>query len=812
MLHEIRYCLRTLRQRPGFTAAAVLSIALGIGANAAIFSLADGLLLRPLPVADPGRVVQLSSRTPSGGFGALSYPDYLDFRDRNRSFDGLVAFDLEPFSYAPDAHTQAQLKMGFLVSGNFFQVLGVNPKLGRAFAPHEDQAPGRDAVIILSHDFWKTELSADPNAINRRIRLNSTEFTIVGVAPESFTGMDQFVRPAFFVPLMMGPSVLRDSASLLTDRANHTFNVRGRLRPGISIATAGAEAAALARSLEQAHPESNRAYGAAVRSEMSARLDEDVMDAVLVSALMGLVIVVLAIACANVANLMLSRGRARAREIAVRLSLGASRGRLVRQLMLESLAIAIAGGALGLWIASFAIRLFATIQAAGDVPVQLSFELDRRVLLFTIAVSIVSAILFGLTPALRSTSPDLVTALKGGGGVGSRRSRLVGRNALVTLQVAGALVLLVTATQLARGFSYALSGSPGFRTDDLLALRFDTALAGYTAAQTEHFQRTVVDRARQVPGVKSASLNLSVPMTTDFRQEAVIPEGYQFPRGKDRVQVFCDTVDEGFFATMGVPIVRGRPFLATDRDGAPPVIVVNEAFAERYLGPNPVGKRVRLKDAKGPLAEVVGVTVTGKHMSVFEPQIEFVYLPLRQHPLTRVSLLVETWGDPAGLAAPLRDVIHAIDPGMPVFGVRTIADLYNQRSVRVAHIIDGIVGSSGLVGLSLALVGLYAVVAYQVARRTREIGIRMALGADREMVMKLILRQALWIGAIGVAIGMVLSVGSGQALHAGLGSPAFDPMMFVLFPAGLMLTVLLAAAIPARRAARIDPIRALREE
>jgi predicted permease len=811
MLNEIRYTLRTLRQRPGFTAAAVISIALGIGANAAIFSLADGLILRPIPVPEAGQVVHVSTRTPSGGFGSLSYADFDDFRRRAHSYQGLVAFDLEPFSYAPDQRSQAQLKMGFLVSGDFFQVLRVNPELGRAFAPNEYEVPGRNPVVILGYDLWKKELSGDPNLIGRTIRLNGKELTVVGVAPESFTGMDQFVRPAFFVPAMMGPALLRDSATLLTDRANRSFDVRGRLKREVSVEAASSEAAALAKALEQEHPETTRAFGAAVRTELRARLDQDIIDAALVAALMTLVMVVLAIACANVANLMLSRGRARAREIAVRLSLGASRVRLIRQLMAESLVIAMAGGALGLGIAFFAVRMFATIQTSGDVPVLLQFELDRRVLIFTMAVSVASAILFGLVPALRSTSADLVTALKSGG-TGPRRSRLFGRNTLVTLQVAAALLLLVSATQLAQGMSAALTHSPGFRTDHLLSLRFDTSLAGYNAAQTEQFQRNVMDRAREVPGVRSAALNYSMPMSTDVRQETLVPEGYQFRTGKDRVNVFSDTVSEGYFETMGVPIVRGRGFRSTDRAGSPPVIVVNENFARHYLGADPVGKRVRLKDAKGPFAEVVGVTVTGKHLSVFEPDMEFVYLPLRQHPLNRISLVVETNGDSAALAVPLRDMIHAIDPGMPVFGVRTMSDLYNQRSVRVAAIIQGVVGSAGLVGLSLALVGLYAVVAYQVARRTREIGIRVALGADRPMIMKLVLRQALWIGGIGVSLGTVLSLGSGRALNAGLGTPVFDPLVYALFPAGLLLTTLVAAAIPARRASRIDPMQALRED
>jgi putative ABC transport system permease protein len=811
MLHEIRYAVRCLRHKPGFALTAIVSIALGIGANAAIFSLADGLLLRPLPVPGAARVVNLSMRTPSGGYGPLSFPDYVDMRDRSRSFDGVVAFHLESCSYAPDSHTQAQLKTGYLVSANFFTALGVTPALGRGFAPREDRVPGRDAVVILAHDFWRTEFDSAPDAIGRRIRLSGQELTVIGVAPESFTGMDNVIRPAFFVPLAMGPALLRNSETLLTDRANRSLAVRGRLKYGVSMESASAEVAAMAHALEQAHPETNRGFGALVRSELRVRLDEDAMDGVLVGALLVLVMLVLAIACANVANLMLSRGRARAKEIALRLALGAGRAQLVRQLMMESLIIALAGGALGLLIASFGVRAFSTIQTPGDLPVQLQFELDGRVLWFTSLLSIASALLFGLVPALRSTRTDLVTALKSGG-TGGRLSRLLGRNALVTLQVAAAMVLLVAATQLTRAFSLALTSPPGFRIDHLLALRLDTTLAGYNAEQTERFQRSVVERAREVPGVVSASLDFSLPMTTDFRPENVIPEGYQFPKGKDRAAVLSDTVDEGFFATLGVPLVRGRGFLVTDRAGAPPVVVVNEAFANRYLGPDPIGKRIRLKDAKGPLAEVVGVTVTGKHISIFEPPTEFIYLPLRQNPLTRVSLLVETRGDPSALEAPLRQMIHGIDPGVPAFGVRTMADLYDQRSVRVAHMIDAVVGSSGLVGLCLALVGLYAVVAFQVARRTREIGIRVALGADRTMVTKLVIRQALWIGCIGVAIGTVLSAGSGQALHAGLGAPAFNPLIFAGFAASLLAAVLAAAAIPARRAARIDPMQALREE
>jgi predicted permease len=813
MLNDLRYAFRTLRQNPGYAITAIVSIGLGIGANATIFSLADGLLFRPLPVPNAAQVVTVKSRTPSGTFGNLSYLDYVDFRDKSRSFDGVVAYQFAPFGFAADAKTQPQLKVGFLVSGNFFQVLGTEPEIGRGFSRAEDQAPGRDAVAVLGYDFWKNEFASNTAIVGRHIRLNGLDFTIVGVAPESFTGMDQYLRPSFFLPAMMAPALRASKSEVLTDRSDRSFTVKGRLKPGVSIQAADAEADALAKSLAQSYPATNHAFGAAVRTEMQTRRDFSQGDVVLVSLLFSLVIVVLLIACGNVANLMLSRGRDRAREIAVRLAIGASRVRLVRQLMVESLLIALAGGALGLLIALFGVEVLSTIQIPSDIPIQVSFQLDGRVLAMTILVSFACAILFGLIPALQSTKTDLVPSLKAGAADISRR-RLFGRNALVTLEVAGALVLLVAATQLSRGFSYALSHSPGFRTDHLIMMSFDTALVRYNSAQTEQFYKSLTERARAVPGVKSAALTFSVPMGTNNQFETVAPEGYQFPRGKDSDVVLSSVVDHNFFETLGVPVLRGRPFLATDRGDSPRVAMVNEAFADRYLGKNPIGKRIQIKDReKGdPWVEVVGVTTTGRYFSIVEPPIEYLYLPLSQNPRTRMTLFAQTYGDPAALAGPLRKMAGAIDSNVPIFGVRTMANFFEQRAVRTLHLIDGIVGVAGLLGLALALVGLYAVMAYQVARRTREIGIRMAIGAARPQVMKMILKQAGTMAATGACIGMLLCFAGSLALTIGMGAPSFDPVLFALVPIGLLLTTLLAAAIPARRAARIDPMRALRQE
>jgi predicted permease len=544
---------------------------------------------------------------------------------------------------------------------------------------------------------------------------------------------------------------------------------------------------------------------------MQTRTDVQQGDVALVSLLFSIVVVALLIACANVANLILGRGRARVREISVRLAIGASRGRLIRQLMAESILIAFAGGALGLMLVAFGVSLAPNLQIPGEIPLQFSFQVDQRVLWFTLLVSVACALVFGLAPALRATKTDLVPALKAGD-LDRGRNRWLGRNALVVIQIAGSLVLLVAATQLYRGFSYLLSHSPGFRTDHLIMASLEPDLVRYTPAQTEQFYKTLIDRAGALPGVRSATLAFTVPMGTSQRSETVIPEGYQFPRGKESVEVLENTVDHHFFATFGVPMLRGRGFLPTDRANTPRVAVVNQAFARHYFGGDALGKRVRLKGVNGPWAEIVGVTATGKYLSIVEPPTDCLYLPLLQEQPARMTLLALTSGDPAALAGPVRDMVRSLDANMPIFNVRTMGDFFEQRSVMVVHVVNAIVGVIGLLGLGLSLVGLYAVVAYQVARRTREIGIRMAIGADRSQVMKMILRQAAVMGLTGVGIGLLLSFAGGRALTVGLGAPAFDPILFTLVPLALLLTTLLAAAIPARRAAHVDPMQALRQD
>jgi len=822
MLNDIRYALRTMRQNPGFALTAIFSIALGIGVNSTIFSFANGLLLRPLPVPNPSQVFSLRSRMPrvfssggfvgAGSFGDLSYRDYVDFRDKNQSFNGLVAFAPEQVGFAPNANAQPRLESGLLVSGNFFSVLGIEPHFGRGFTPEEDRVPGRDAVVVLGYEFWNREFASTPSVIGKQIRLGGLDFIVIGVASEPFI-VQQVLRPAFFIPVMMGTRLRASNGDLLTNRERRTFTVKGRLKPGVSLEASNNEAQVLAKSLEESYPDTNHAIGAAVRTETQTKVDTFPFYPAVLASLFFVVMAVLAIACANVANLMLGRGRARAREIAVRMAIGASRARIVRQLLVESLLIALAGGALGLLIADFAVDALYNFEIPADMPIQFSFQMDQNVLWFTLVVSIASAMLFGLLPAIRSTKPDLVRTMKMGES-DERSKRFSGRNVLVVLQIAGSLLLLVAATQSYRSNADAIAANPGYRRDHRIIMRLDPTLVGYSRQQTEQFYKTLIDRSREIPGVESAALSFFIPLSYNFHPVSVVPEGYKFAQGQESVLVpTTSVVDANYFKTFGVPIVAGRGFLTTDRADSPRVVVVNERFARRYLGESPVGKRLRLTGKDAPWMEVVGVATQGKYYAILEPPMDFIYFPLSQNPEPRMTLIVESYGDPASLAAPLREMVRSIDANVPIIGVRTMDNLFEQSGVRQLQITSDITGLAACIGLALALFGLYAVVAYQVSRKTREIGIRVAVGADQRGVMKMILREAAMLSLTGIGIGLVLSLTSSLAFASAANPRApFDPVALVLAPVGLMLTTLLAAAVPARRASRVDPMWALRQD
>ena len=815
LLKEVRQAIRLLAKNPGFTAIAALSLALGIGANSAIFSLADALLLRPLPVYEPSRMLSLTTETPSAPMDGISYPDYRDLREKNQSFAGVVAYQFTTAGFTDSPKALPQMRMGQTVSDNFFDVLDVQPALGRRFLRDEGKVDGRDAIMILSYDFWQTQYSGNPSIIGQHARLNGVDFTIVGVASKDFTGIDQYLRPAFYVPISMASRLNPSSGtSLMEDRSARAFSARARLKPGVPREAAQAEMTTLAKNLASAYPATNRDRTIVLRTELQSRMQSDPYDAALVLMLMALVGLVLIIACANVANLLLARSRARSREIAIRLAIGAGRLRLLRQLLIESLVLAFVGCILGLGLAYGGIRFLQTIKIPTDIPVVIDPRLDSRVLLFSLGAAFLSALVFGIAPAWQALKTDLIPALRSAGLTAVARRRTIGRNALVVGQVALSLILLVAAAMLLEGFRKTLALNPGFRTDHIMTMQFDTSFVRATPEQSREFYRNLIDRARALPGVRSATLASVIPLSPAQSGLALVPEGYQMPKGQETVSSLSNSVDERYFDVMHMAIVHGRAFTGNDKAGSPRVVIVNEAFADRYWpNQNALGKRVRLDNPSGPEAEVVGVAKTARYIFVAESPMPFVYVPFAQNPKSSMAIQVETYGDPAAIAAPLRELVRSLNPDQPIFNARTFASFYQQRAISIVLLIFELVGGMGLLGLTLALVGLYGLIAYSVSRRTQEIGIRMALGAQRLDVVRMVLRQGFLLAIIGIAIGSAASVGVRGILAKGLmGLGTLNPIVLVIVPAMLLLVTMAACYIPALRASRVDPIRALRYE
>jgi len=817
---DVQYGARVLAGSPGFTTIAVLSLAIGIGANCAIFSFADALLLRPLPVARPGEVLTVGSATNFEALGAsslvASYRDYIDIRDRNKSFDGLAAYRDVTAGFAADPKATPKLKLGMLVSGNLFTLMGVQPTIGRTFRPEEDEVPDRDAVVVLGRAMWEQEFRSEPGVLGRRVRINGAEFTVIGVTPPEFNGLNQYVRSDFFVPLMMSQRLVSDpKGSSLENRDARNLKLKGRLRAGVSQAAAQAELTTIAADLERAYPETNKNRRLFVRTELQARIDQSPPDAMLIAMLSTLALAVLFVACANVAGLLTSRAPARAREMALRLAIGAGRGHLIRQLVTESLLIAILGGVLGLGVGYAGMTLFRQIELPTDLPIAISFQLDRRALLFSLAVSFASAVLFGLVPAIQATRTDLTAVMKASDSVAPGRRRRWGRSVLVGGQVAVSVVLLVVALFMYRGFGKEVANGPGYRTDHLLMMSFDTGLLRYTETQSKLFFDQVAERARAVPGVKTVAMTTSVPMANDtIGFERVVPEGFQFAPGKDNATVLAARVDEQYFDTLGLTLLRGRNFSADDSFDRPRVAIVNQPFAQHYW-PNqdPIGKRFQTLGDEKEWVQVVGLAKTSKYIFIAEAPVEFVYFPHRQKKLREMTLIAQSQGDAGALAAPLREMVRGLDPNMPIYNVRTMEQFYQMRAISIFRVLVSTVAGMGAMGLGLAIVGLYGLVSYAAARRTREIGIRMAIGADRGAVSRMVLRQGAVLAVVGLVIGLAGSVGAGELLRAAF--PGDDQRdggaLLIVIPIVLSVT-LLAAYLPARRASRLNPVQALRHD
>jgi predicted permease len=817
---DIRFGVRTFIKAPGFTLVAVLSIALGVAANTSVFTVVNAMLFKPMPVAEPDRLVALYTSEPNSGFPlAFSYPDYKDYRDNNDVFSDLFVHYGVSVSLK-NRDDKAELIWGELITGNYFTGLGVKPAAGRLFTPDDDRAPGGHPLAVLSHAFWQRRFNGDPNIVGRIVRLNGHDFTIIGVARQGFSGT-RFLGyiPDVWMPFSMHAQVARGSESWQTSRGATQFNVNGRLKPGVTIEQATAAMNLRARQLAQAYPQTNanKSIGM-VPAGNKTQPAITLMGFMPVAAglVMGIVGLVLLVACANVANLLLARASARRREIAVRLAIGASRWRLIRQLLTESVLLSLAGGGLGMMLAQWFTALFqATAPKLDFATVDVSYDLslDRRILGFTLLISILTGLVFGLLPALQSSKTDLVPALKGGEAQTAAGRRFNPRNLLVVAQVAMSLMLLIGAGLFVKSMFNAQELDPGFESKRILLANVNVELHGYDEARGRDFYKRVVERIKALPGVEAASLGNWLPLGPDNNGSNVNVEGYTPRYANERIGIGYSVVGQDYFQTMKTPIAQGRGFTEYDDEKAARVVVVNETMAHRFWpNQNPIGKRLRLGDAPEPFYEVVGVARDGKYYLLGEGPTDFMYLPLRQNYAGEMTLIARTSVEPENVAAAIRREVAGLDNELPVYGVKTMPE-YLDRLLSMPKSIAGMVGVFGLIALLMAAVGLYGVMSYTVAQRTREIGIRMALGAQTAAVFSLVVKQGMQLAFAGVAIGLIAAFGLTRLMKSLLyGVSATDAPTFALIALLLSVIALAACFIPARRAAKVDPMVALRCE
>ena len=810
---DLRYGFRMLWKSPGFTAVAVLTLALGIGANSAMFSAVSAFLLRPLPVDEPERLVNIFEGRSSSDYGNFSNPDYKDYREQSGEiFEGLVAHRLAQAALSKDG--QNDLVWGELVSGNYFDALRVRPARGRAFLPEEDGAPGAHPVIVVSHSLWQNRFDSDPALAGRTVMLNGQPFTVVGVAPREFTGTKFGLAMDFWAPLSMQREVTRED-DWLAERGDHRLEVLGRLKPGVTRERAAAALHTTVQRLADAYPnERDRNTKVQVLPENEGRFDHAAGTIKLGAGVaLGVVALVLLIACANVANLLLARSAARRKEIGIRLALGASRARIVRQLLTESVLLALLAGALGLLIAFWVADLLHAIIPVLPYTVIMDFAPDSRALWFTLGVSLLTGIVFGLAPALQASKLDLVPVLKNEAVSlrhGSRRVAL--RDLLVVTQVALSLVVLVCAGLLIKSFVNAQSIDPGFETERGLAVSLNPGLLGYDEARGLAFFRQLAERVEAVPGVERASVAGYFQLGGSSNTTGpVVAEGQAPPAPGEGLSVLYNSVGPGHFDTLRIPLLNGREFADADTAQAPRVCIINRTLAERlWPGEEPVGKRLTV--GAGRPREVIAVAKNGRYRSLGESPQPFLYYPTAQAYDSGVVLLVRTSGDPAGVMDGVRGAIRSLDPLLPVYGVKTFKEhmtwaLWGTRMGASLSL------SFGLLALLLAASGLYSVMAYTVSRRTHEIGIRMALGAQARDVLRLVAGQGMRLAFVGVGVGLVAAFAVTRVLASILyGVSATDGVTFAAIAALLACVALLACYIPARRATKVDPMVALRYE
>ena len=802
LLHDLRYGLRMLWKRRGFTLAAVLCLALGIGTTTTVYSTVDGMLFRPLPFANAERVMALEDNNAKQGVDGteVAFSNFLDWREGATSFDGIAIYKDRDFAMTGDGGEPERIE-GHVVSANLFDLIGARPAIGRGFRPDED-APGAERVALLSYALWQRRFAGKAEAVGRTIRLNGYDHTIVGVMPEGFKFPEwaELWTPAAFK---------RDEAGM--GRGNHTFDCLARLKSGVTIDEANAEMSAISGRLAAAYPESNANWATSVKPFREARIAE---FRVVLYLMLGAVGFVLLIACANVANLLLARGAERAKEIAIRTALGASRWRVVRQLLVESVMIGMMGGALGVLLALWGTDLV-TSAIPIEIPYWMKYTIDSRVLLFTLLVSLVTGILFGLAPALAASKTDVNETLKEGGrGTSGSLRRNKARNLLVISEIALSLVLLIGAALLMKSFVQATKADPGFKAKNVLTMRLTLPVTRYADDEQKFvFYRDLLARIESLPGVRSASAASIIPLADSTSGASFVPEGAQPARGEEPIAQFR-VVTPDYFHTMEILLSRGRALTQQDTEtSAPPIAVINERLAKRiYPDVDAVGKRFKFP-GDDEWVQIVGVVPDTKTRRMDAPPEMQIYVPYARRAAYRaMTIVVRTEGDPARIAPAIRAQISGMDAELPLYDVRTMEEVV-ARSLWQPRLFGGMFLVFAAVALVLASVGVYGVIAYSVSTRTHEFGIRMALGAQAGDVLRLVLKQGLILVAIGVSLGLTGAFLVTRLLGGLLyGVTATDPLTFISLPLLLVGIALIASFIPARRATKVDPMVALRHE
>ncbi len=805
---DLRYAARMLLNKPAFTLTAVIIIALGVGANAAVFSLVNAVLIRSLPYYDPERLVALSGIIRREGVEprSISYPDFVDWRSRNQVFERMAAVNSASFSLT-DAETPERIN-GELVSADYFPILGIQAATGRTFLPEEDTTPDTHPVALVGHELWQRRFGSDPALVGQAITLNGRLYTVVGVLPEGFRGISS--RAEIWLPMMMVSSDRR--ALILQERDEHWHQAIARLKSGVTVAEAQSEIDAISRQLEQAYTESNANRSARV-TLLEERLLGDFRSALLI--LWGALGFVLAAASANVANLLLVRAMGRQKEIAVRLSLGATRFRLIRQLLTESLLLAVIGGMLGVLLAMWSTDFLLSISPV-RFPAFVHIGIDMRVLAFSLAISALTGVIFGLAPAIQASSPNLHETLKDGSRAATESKRAARlRASLVVSEVALAMVLLIGAGLMIRSFERLQALDPGFEGDRLLTMEMSLPRSNYNRAQILAFNQRLLEHLQTLPSVEAVALASDLPLSGSTSAGPIRVEGQPDAPPGSEIRMYRHQVSPGFFATLGIPLVRGRDFTPQDTAQSPDVVIISEDMAERYWpGEDPTGKRIEEIGAGSSPATIIGVVGEIKYRGLprnpdNDPD---VYFPLLQLPVRDLSLAVRTNADSARMAAAVREQLQKLDPALPIYNIRAMSEFVADETAET-RFSTLLLTLFGAVALLLAAVGIYSVMAYSTRQRTREIGIRCALGAQAGDILGLVIRQGLKPVLVGVALGLAGSLGITRLMTRLLfGVSATDPTTFLAIAALLIIVALVACYLPAHRAAKVDPQVALRYE